>query len=133
MHQAIASPHTPEGRGSHFVGGILGTVLHDSIAGPNVVQQEIAKGVKHFVPESVRNNESTSVQNRSCRDGCNGSNVAGRATELEEDLLSGLRVGSCEQSGIYRRCLCSSHERGKLVDVVFLVLWIFGGLTHGGG
>jgi hypothetical protein len=133
MHQAIASPHTPERRGSHFVGGILGTVLHDSIASPKVVQQEIAEGMDDLVPEGIRNNEGTSVQRCSGRDSRDGSNVTGGATDLKEDLLTGLRVGSCEQSGVDRRSLRSSHERGKLVDVVFIVLGIGGCLTHGGG
>ena len=59
MHQAIASPHTPERRGSHFVGGILRTVLHDSIARADVVEQEIAEGMDDLAPESTRNSEGT--------------------------------------------------------------------------
>ena len=133
VHQAIASPHAPEGRGSHFVGGILGTVLDDSIASPDVVQQEIAEGVKHFAPQSGWNGKGAAIQHRSRRDGRDGSDVASGTTELAEDLLPGLGVGSCEQSGIYRRRFGSSHEGGKLVYVVIYVFWIRGGLADGGG
>src|SRR5258707_7546032 len=116
MHQAIASPHTPERRGAHFVGGVLGTVLDDSIARAEVVQQEIAKGMNDLVSEGIRNSERAAIQHRSCWDGRDGSNVTSGATDLEEDLLTGLCVGSREQSGIYGRGLGSSHKRGKLVD-----------------
>ena len=124
MHQAIASPHTPEGRGSHFVGGILGTVLHDSIASPKVVQQEITEWMDNLVPESIRNSESASIQHCPCGDSRERSNVAGGATDLEEHLLTGLRVGSCEQSGIDGRGFGAPHKRGKLVDVVVRILGI---------
>jgi hypothetical protein len=62
MHEAIASPHTPERRGSHFVGGILRTVLHDSIASPKVVQQEITEGMDDLVPEGIRNSSTYSAR-----------------------------------------------------------------------
>ena len=84
MHQAIASPHTPKRRGSHFVGGILGTVLHDSIARPDVVKQEIAEGMDGLVPEGIRNSEGASIEHRSGRDSRDGSNVADRATDLKK-------------------------------------------------
>src|SRR3981189_1806614 len=116
MHQAIASPHAPKRCGAHFVGSVLGTVLDDSIASPEVVQQEIAEGMNDLAPEGIRNSESASIKHRSCRGGCDGSNVTGGATDFEEDLLTGLCVGRCEQIGIYGRSLRSSHERGKLVD-----------------
>ena len=133
MHQAIASPHAPKRCGAHFVGSVLGTVLDDSIASPEVVQQEIAEGMNDLVPEGIRNSESASIEHRSCRGGCDGSNVTGGATDLEEDLLTGLCVGSGEQSGIDRRSFCSSHERRKLVDVVIHVFGISGCLADGGG
>jgi hypothetical protein len=65
MHQAIAYPHTPERSGSHLVGGILWTVLDNSIAGPDVVQQEIAEGMKDLATQGIRNNEMAPIQHRS--------------------------------------------------------------------
>src|SRR6267378_1401239 len=98
MHQAIASPHAPKRCGAHFVGGILRTVLDNSIARTEVVQQEIAEGMNDLVPEGIRNSESATIQHRPRRGGRDGSNVTRGATDLEEDLLTGLPVGRCEQS-----------------------------------
>ena len=103
VHQAIASSQSPQGNGSHFVHGVGGTVLHDTIARSDVMQQEIAIGVNDLAAQSSRDGERSAVDLRTGWRSGDGSDMASGATDLGEDLLSGLRVRSGQQSGVDRR------------------------------
>src|SRR2546426_4758598 len=66
VEQFGARSNAPEGRRAQFVGSFLAASLHDTVAGPNVVQQEIAVRVKDFVAQCRWD------MDRASRDGCSG-------------------------------------------------------------
>jgi hypothetical protein len=49
MHVAGFRTQSPERAGAQFVRSVRRAALDDAVAGPHVVQQEIAEGVNDFV------------------------------------------------------------------------------------
>ena len=98
VHQAVASPQAPERRGAHFVYGIGRAVLHDAVAGTDVMKQKIAVGVNDLASQGVWDGEGPAVDHRAGGRGSDGGDMTGGATDLGEDLLPGLRVGCGQQN-----------------------------------
>src|SRR5882757_2367254 len=85
--------------------------------------------MKDLATQGIRNGESVAIQLCSRRNGRDGGNVTGSATDLGKDLLTGLCIRSWKQSGIDWRSFGGPHESGKLVDVVVDVFGISGCLA----
>ena len=95
VHQAVASPETPQRRRTHLIGceGIFGNRLDgNAVARPYVVQQEIAVGMYTLVTQGIRDCEGTGVNGRARRRRDDGRHVADCAPDLAEELFAGLDV-----------------------------------------
>src|SRR4029453_678450 len=64
VHESTACPYPPERDRPHFVSRARTTVLDNSVAGPDVMQQEITVGVNLLVAERLRNSERAAVRQR---------------------------------------------------------------------
>ncbi len=134
MHVARAGPQTPKCRGAQLVGGILRARLDDTVAGLDVMQQEVAVGVNDLVPQRPGDGESAAVDHRARRCRRNGRDVTRRAAGFLEQSLAGARLGCRLQHRIARRHFGAADELRKVIDVsqakaVGLVLRIGGDLA----
>ena len=94
MHKARPHAQTPEGRGAQFVSGILRPGLDDAIAGLDVVQQKVAKGMDDLVAERRWYRKGPAIDQRArwCRrDGLNMTDIA---TDDLEQSLTGQGIGA---------------------------------------
>ena len=70
----------------NLLGSVLRAHLDNSISGSDVVQQKVAEGMNYFIPQSLRNNEHATIDDRPCRSGGNGLHVADTTTDPSEKL-----------------------------------------------
>ena len=125
---------TPQKRGCADLGARdLPAVLHDEIARPDVVQQEIAKGTNDLVAEGHRHGERVTVNIRARRSRDDGRHVTDATAVLQvtvlidhggEKLCPGrnISVELRDDVRIARRRLGRSHELSEdpnvLVDIL---------------
>ena len=88
VHEAGAQPQTPERRGPDLVPRRRPSVLHDSVTGAEVVQQEVAERMDDLVPERIRDLERAAVDESAGGRGGDGRGVAGAAADVIEDLAA---------------------------------------------
>src|ERR1043166_2658206 len=96
MHEPVASPDYPKWCGAHQRRCVLPFVPGQNryaVAGTNVVQQEVAKRMDSFVPESPGNKECAAVDSRALGRRNNCGNVTNRAAHLLETSLAVTDVG----------------------------------------
>src|SRR5437899_10013493 len=95
MHQPALEAQSPQRRSAQLVGRALAAVLHNSVAGSYVMQQEVAVGMDGLVPQSCGNSKGAAIDHgpgRSRRDGCNVTDVATNGIEQLRASL-GIRCG----------------------------------------
>ena len=100
VHELRARSKSPQRHCADFVLRIGRTVLHDSIARANVMQQEIAEGMELLASDGRRDQVGTPVNGSARRRGRHGLNVTGRAADLFED---GLPLNYLRGDGAARR------------------------------
>jgi hypothetical protein len=61
VHMPRVHAKSPQRHGTQFVGGVLRRILHDAIAGSDVVQQEVAVGMDALIPQSLWHGERSAV------------------------------------------------------------------------
>lgn len=64
MHQLCSCPESPQRHGAQLVGGIFAAVLHNAVAGSDIVQQVVAERVDDLVSESFRHRILTAEKRR---------------------------------------------------------------------
>ena len=137
MHKHRAHAHAPQRCGADAIGARV-VALHrelfpvhlrhasavvlrhrhnDAIAGTDVVQQEVAVGVKGLVAERGGNHELAAVDLRACR--CCGQrrNMADVAADLGEQRLALADRRGRGLAHVARRTLCGAHETREVIDV----------------
>src|SRR5438105_13329393 len=67
VHEAAARAQTPERRRPDLVARRRSAVLHDAVAGADVVQEEVAEWLDPFVPEGVRHRQRLPPDRKSTR------------------------------------------------------------------
>ena len=87
VHELRARSKSPQRHCANFVLRIGRTVLHDSIARSDVMQEEIAEGMELLASDSRREHVGAPVNGSAYRSGRHGLNVAVRAADLLEDRL----------------------------------------------
>src|SRR5262245_46583019 len=118
MHHLITGPYSPQGRRTHHVPRGLTAVLNDSIARPNIVQQEVAEWVDCLIAQNCRDCKRTAINKRTCGSGSNCSNVTDVARGYSEELLTD-ENGSINRTTA--RGSCRSHEIGEGLHIVAIV------------
>src|SRR6266481_6109710 len=88
VHEARFGTQTPERRGAKLRRSVRGATLQNVIAGPHVVQQEVAERVNHFVPKCVRHGKHPAIDDRSRRSGRDGLHMTDVAPDGLEDSFS---------------------------------------------
>src|SRR3954465_5019073 len=116
VHQAITRAQSPQRRSAEFVRRFWRTVLHDAIACPHIMEQEVAVRMNYLVPQCSSNRELTTMYHRSRGRFGDRTGVAHRTTDLPEQFRSRLRISCCRRDSINGRSLGSAHEIGELVD-----------------
>ncbi len=61
MHVAGFRTQSPERAGAQLVRGVRRAALDDAVAGPHVMQQEIAEGVNDLVSQSLGDSEGPAI------------------------------------------------------------------------
>ena len=117
MHVAGLRTQSPERARAQFVRGIRRATLDDTIAGPHVMQEEIAERVNDFVSQSLGDGKRSAIHHRSSGSCGNGFNVAGAAANSLEEVLTLLGIGGCRQSCVTRWNLGAMNELSKVVDI----------------
>ena len=69
MHKTWPHAQSPKGRRAQFVSGILRPGLDDAVAGLDVMQQKVAKGMDDLVAERRWYREGASIDQRARRRG----------------------------------------------------------------
>src|SRR5712671_3932934 len=88
VHELRSRSKSPQRHCANFVLRIGRTVLHDSIARADVMQQEIAEGMELLASDRSRKNVGSTVNGSARRRGRHGLDVTVRAADLLEDRLS---------------------------------------------
>src|ERR1700751_1106695 len=117
MHIAGFRSESPERAGTQFVRGVRRAALDDAVAGPHVMQQEIAERMNDFVSQSLWVSESPAIHHRSGRRCSNGFNVAEGALNSREEVPTLLGIGGFRQNSVTRWDLSATNELSKMVDV----------------
>ena len=118
MQQLRARSKSPQRHSANLVLCIGRTVLHDSIARADVVQQEVAERMKPLPPNGIRQNVGAAVNGGARGRSGQSLNVTARAADLFEDRLP---LNCCGGDGTSGRNLKGPHERRERVDVVGVV------------
>ena len=92
VHQAIMGTYSPQRRSAHHVGCALSAVLHNAIAGSDIVQQEIAVWMDDLVAQLWWYSKRTPIDDRAWRRGRDRGYVADVATDRVEELRAGLGI-----------------------------------------
>ena len=117
MHKTRPHAQSPKGRGAQFVRGILRPGLDDAVAGLDVMQQKVAKGMDDLVAERRWYREGPAIDQRARGRRGDVLNMTGIAADPLEQCLTGLGIGAGRQFGIARRRLRATDELGKVVDI----------------
>ena len=117
MHKTRPHAQSPKGRRAEFVCGILRPGLDDAVAGLDVMQQKVAKGMDDLVAERRWYREGPAIDHRARRRGRDGLNMTDIAADPLEQCLSGLGIGAGRQLGIARRRIRAADELSKVVDI----------------
>src|SRR6185312_2576915 len=118
MHQPALGAKSPQWRGTEFIRGILRSVLDDSISCSHVMQQEVAEGMDDFAAQRLRDGESASIDGRSGRSSCDGTDVAQVAADGVKQSCALLRTRSAGQRCITGWDLGGAHEGSKFVYIL---------------
>lgn len=101
--QAAAKASSPQRRRTQLVSGCRAAVLHNSVAGDDVVEQEIAVRTNDLVAEGVWDHQGAAIDNRARRRGANVLRVAGGATDPVENVRADFGVGSVDKISVASR------------------------------
>ena len=77
VHVPRVRSQAPERHGAQLVSCVLRRILHDAVAGSDVMQQEIAVRMNDLVAQSIGDSENSAIDNRSGGSGDNGADMAG--------------------------------------------------------
>jgi hypothetical protein len=117
MHKTRPHAQSPKGRGAQFVRGILRPGLDDAVAGLDVMQQKVAKGMDDLVAERRWYREGPAIDRRARRRGRDLLNMTDIAADPLEQCLTGMGISTGRQFGIARRRLRAANELSKVVDI----------------
>src|ERR1700757_4331398 len=91
--------------------------LQDHVARTHVVHQETAVRMEYDRPQRGGDCECATVDLRSSWSGGQGFHVAGRATDLIEQMVTPLCSGTVSELRIARRSFGGPNEAGEMIDV----------------
>src|ERR1700758_1723705 len=97
MHKTRPHAQPPRGRRPQFVSGILRPGLDDAVAGLDVMQQKVAKGMDDLVAERHWYREGAAIDHRAWRRGRDGLNMTDIAADPLEQCLTDLSIGAGRQ------------------------------------
>ena len=117
MHKARPHAQAPKWRRAQFVRSILRPGLDDAVAGLDVMQQKVAKGMDDLVAQRRWYREGPAIYQHARRRRRDGRNMTVTAANPLEQPLTGLGVGASRQFGIARRRLRAADELSKVVDI----------------
>ena len=90
----------------------------DPVAGPDVVEEEVAEGVERALAQFGGDGEQAAVDLRARRRGRERARVAARAADAVEEPRTPPRRGGARQHRVPRRRLGRADEAGEVIDVV---------------
>jgi hypothetical protein len=102
---------------SEFVRGILRPGLDDAVAGLDVMQQKVAKGMDDLVAERCRHGKGPAIDRRARRRRRDGLDMTDIAADPLEQHLPGLGIRAGRQVGVTRRGLRPADELSEVVDI----------------
>src|SRR6201997_2772697 len=117
MHKTRPRAQSPKGRRAQFVSGILRPSLDDAVAGLDVMQQKVAKGMDDLVAQRRWYREGPAIDPRARRRRRDGRNMTVTAANPLEQPLTGLGICAGRQFGITRRGLRPADKLRKMVDI----------------
>src|SRR3984893_8462012 len=120
MQELGACSKSPQWHRANLVLRIGRTVLNDSIARADVVQQEVAERMKLHPPNGIRQNVGAAVNGGARWRSGQSLDVTARAADLFEDRLPLHCLGGDGASGRNLEC---PHECGERVDVLISCRW----------
>src|SRR5579859_843154 len=107
----------PERYGAKFVGSVRWSGLHDAVAGPNVMQQEVTIGVNDLVAQSRGNRVGSAIDHRSRRCSYHRGHMTYAAPDVLKKLGADLRILGLCQRHVARRRHGPSDELREMIDV----------------